>query len=50
MKNKGIVIFVAVIAALLFLAHCEQLNDIPGVYVQSGGVSIDIGDFHYYHN
>ena len=49
MKNKppGIVIFVIVIAVLLFITHCEDLNRIPGVHVQSGGVSIDVGDFHY---
>ena len=45
--SKGIVIFVTVVAALLFLTHCEDLNSVPGVHVQSGGVSIDVGDFHY---
>lgn len=48
-KPSGIVIFVAVIAALLFLTHCDRLNDVPGVNVQSGEVVVDIGDF-YYHN
>ena len=46
-KPDGIIIFVVVIAILLFVTHCEELNKIPGVHVQAGGVSVDIGDFHY---
>ena len=46
-KPSGIVIFVAVIAALIVLAHCERVNDIPGVSVTGGEVTVDIGDFHY---
>lgn len=46
-KPSGIVIFVAVLAALIFLTHCDKLNDVPGVSVTSGEVTIDIGDFYY---
>ena len=46
-KPSGIVIFIAVIAALLFLTHCDKLNDVPGVSVTGGEVTVDIGDFHY---
>lgn len=46
-KPSGIVIFVAVLAALIVLAHCEHVNDIPGVSVTGGEVTVDIGDFHY---
>ena len=47
-KPSGIVIFVVVVAILLFVTHCEDLNRIPGVNVESGRVSVDIGDFHYH--
>lgn len=47
-KPSGIVIFVAVIAALLFLTHCDKLNEVPGVSVSGGEVSVDIGDYHYH--
>lgn len=47
-KPPRIVIFAAVIAALIVLTHCERVNDIPGVSVTGGGVTVDIGDFHYH--
>lgn len=46
-KQSGIVIFVAVIAALIFLTHCDRLNDVPGVSVDKPEITFDIGDFHY---
>lgn len=46
-KPNGIIIFVVVIALLLFVTHCEELNKIPGVNVKAGGISVDVGDFHY---
>ncbi len=47
-KPSGIVIFVAVLAALIFLTHCDKLNEVPGVSVSGGEVSVDIGDYHYH--
>lgn len=47
-KPSGIVIFVVVIAILLFVTHCEDLNRVPGVNVDSGEVTVDVGDFHYH--
>lgn len=47
-KPPRIVIFAAVIAALIVLTHCERVNDIPGVSVTGGEVTVDIGDFHYH--
>ena len=46
-KPDGIIIFVVVIAMLIFVTHCDRLNDVPGIRVQSGGVTVDIGDFYY---
>ena len=46
-KPAGIIIFVAVLALLFIATHCEDLNRIPGVNVKAGGISVEIGDFHY---
>ena len=46
-KPSGIVIFVTVLAVLIVLAHCERVNDVPGVNVTGGEITVDIGDFHY---
>lgn len=46
-KPSGIVVFMAVLAALIFLTHCDRLNDVPGVSVDNPGITVDIGDFHY---
>lgn len=46
-KPSGIVIFVAVLAALIFLTHCDRLNDVPGVSVDEPEITVDIGDLHY---
>lgn len=47
-KPSGIVIFVAVLAALIFLTHCDKLNDVPGVSVDEPEITVDIGDFRYH--
>lgn len=47
-KPSGIVIFVAVLAALIFLTHCDKLNDVTGVSVDESEITVDIGDFHYH--
>ena len=44
---SGIIIFIAIIAVIALLTHCESLNSVPGVYVEPSEVSVDIGDFHY---
>ena len=46
-KPSGIFIFVAVLAALIFLTHCDRLNNVPGVSVGESHITIDIGDLHY---
>lgn len=46
-KPSGIVIFVAVLATLIFLTHCDRLNEVPGVSVDESRITIDIGDLHY---
>lgn len=46
-KPSGIVIFITVLATLIFLTHCDRLNDVPGVSVDESHITIDIGDLHY---
>lgn len=45
---KGLLILITIIAILLIATHGEDLNKIPGVQVEGGGVTVDIGDYHYY--
>ena len=48
-KPSGMIVFVIVVALLLIVTHCEDsINRIPGVHVESNGMSVDIGDFHYH--
>lgn len=46
-KPKGLIILIAVAALLLIVTQGDELNKIPGIQVEGGGVSIDIGDYHY---
>lgn len=46
-KPKGLIILIVIAAILLIATHGEELNKLPGIQVEGGGVSIDIGDYHY---
>ena len=45
--TKLIAILAMALGTLLLLTHPQQVNKIPCVSVEGGGVTIDIGDYHY---
>ena len=45
---KGLIILIAVAALLVIATQRDELNKIPGVQVKGGGVSVDIGNTHFY--
>ena len=47
-KPSGLMIFVIVVAALVWLTHSTELNSVPGMNVSGGEVSVDLGDLHYH--
>lgn len=50
MKDSTKVLAALIVMIVLFAflgAHKEDVNNIPLVSVEGGGVSVDVGDFHY---
>lgn len=45
---KGLFALIAIVFILIIATQGESVNRLPGIQVKGGGVTIDIGDMHYY--
>lgn len=45
---KGLIVLIVIVAVLIIATQGESLNRLPGIQVKGGGITVDIGDVHYY--
>ncbi|MBP5362270.1 MAG: hypothetical protein J6Y71_04510 [Ruminococcus sp.] len=47
-NSNALYILAIIVTVIIFVTHCKDLDRVPGVHVEPGEVSVEIGDFSYH--